>query len=149
MIDVFTPKKISSYFPFKGNQRLTKISILAPTCLTLRCDAHNGSWLRGMMHTAQLDSTVWCTLQSFLRNRVTWLRSVMHTGDLDSEVWCTPRSLTPQWDAHRGVWLPSGMHSAEFIQILSWHDSKGWCTLLELFKKCNISAKSKPNSKIF
>ena len=34
-----------------------------------------------------------------------WLRGVMHTAELDSAVGSTPRSLTPQWDAHRGFFF--------------------------------------------
>ena len=63
---------------------------------TLRYDAHRGARLLGEMHTAEL------------------FRDEMHTAEffknfwsLDSAVWCTPRSLTPQWDAHRGAWLRS------------------------------------------
>ena len=37
----------------------------------------------------------------------------MHTAELDSAVWCTPRSLTPLWEAHHGVWLSGVMHTAE------------------------------------
>ena len=29
----------------------------------------------------------------------------MHTAESDYVVWCTPQSLTPQWDAHRGVFF--------------------------------------------
>ena len=56
------------------------------------------------MHTAELDSAVWCTLQSLMRNwghltpwcdvhRGAWLSDMMHTEVLDSAVWCTPRSF--------------------------------------------------------
>ena len=87
IIDLFTPERISPDCPFKRNQRFSKISIL--------------------MHTAELDPTVWCTpgsltprydapIGAFLRN----------FGSLDTSVWCTPRSLTPWRDAHRGVRLP-------------------------------------------
>ena len=74
MIDMFTPKRISPDCLFKNNQRLTKISILTPQCAV---------WLCGVMHTAELDSTVGCTPRSFLRN-------------FDY--------LTPWCDAHHGVW---------------------------------------------
>ena len=36
----------------------------------------------------------------------------MHTAELDSVVGCTPQSFNPQWDAHREVWLRGGMHTA-------------------------------------
>ena len=66
MIDVFSPKRIFPDCPFKSNQGLTKISIL----------------------------TSWCAV---------WLRGVMHTMELNSVVWCTPWSLTPWCDAHHGA----------------------------------------------
>ena len=55
--------------------------------LTLRCASHRGVWLPSGMHTAE-----------FLKN----------CSSLDSMVRCTPRSLTPCWDAQRGVWLRGG-----------------------------------------
>ena len=90
MIDVFTHKRISPDCPFKSNQRPAKCSIL-----TLRCAV----WLRGVMHTIDLDSAAWCTLPSLTTqwdaHHGAWLRSM-----------CTPRSLTPRIDAHRSsaVW---------------------------------------------
>ena len=79
MIDVFTPKRISSDCPFKSNQRLTDISILTP-----RCDAHQGAWLRCGKHNAELESAMGCTPGSFLRKF--W--------SFDSAVWCAPLSQT-------------------------------------------------------
>ena len=49
---------------------------------------------------------------------------------LDSPVWCAPRSLTPRWDAHRGAWLGSIMHTAEL-------DSTVWCTPQSLTPQCD------------
>ena len=108
MIDVFTPKRISPDCPFKSNQRLTRISILTPQCAV---------WLCGVMHTAELDSSVsavGCTpwsltprweahRQVFKKLLITWLGGVMHTTKLDSMEWCTLRSLTLRYDAHCGV----------------------------------------------
>ena len=57
MIELFTPKRNSPDCPFKGTQRLVKISILTPRCacsLTPRYDVHRWVWLRGGMHTAEL-----------------------------------------------------------------------------------------------
>ena len=171
----------------KSNQRLSNILILTARCAV---------WLRGMMHTAELDSAVWCTPWRFLRNWVTWLCVGKHTAEFDSTVcitpcsqttlkmsisifskswclsttfywkkselkkiswticdfpynfhsnifryhrkitiikfwtktdtwqvtdsavWCTPPSLTLRRDEHPGARLRSGMHTAEFFQIL-------------------------------
>ena len=38
------------------------------------------------------------------------------------------RSLTPRYDAHRGVWLCGGMHTAEFLENFLSLDSAMWCT---------------------
>ena len=75
MIDVFPPKMIFPDCPFKCNQRLTKILILTPWRY-----AHRG--LKNLFF-------------------ITWLRAVMHTAELDFIMWCTLQSLTPRWDAHR------------------------------------------------
>ena len=55
--------------------------------------------------------TPWCAV---------WLPGAMHTTEIDSDVGCTPQSLTPRYEAHRGVfweswcpWLRSVMHNAE------------------------------------
>ena len=42
----------NNFFPFKFG------------ALDLQCDAHHGAWLCSGMHTAELDSLVWCTPQS-------------------------------------------------------------------------------------
>ena len=50
-----------------------------------------------------------------------WLRSAMHTAEIDSSVRCTPQSfvslnleyLTLQYGAHCGDWLSSVMYAAE------------------------------------
>ena len=71
--------------------------------MTPRCDAHCRVRLRGMMHTAELDSALRCTPQIFFEN----------CSSLDSAVWCTLQSLTLRWDAHRGACLRSVMHPLE------------------------------------
>ena len=130
MIDVFTLKRIFPDCPFKSNQRLTKISILTPWC---------ASWLRGVMHTAELDSAVGCTPHSLTLqcdvHRGVWLCGVMHTVEPDSAVWCTakifekfgavysavwctPRSLTLRWVAHRGVRLIQKCQFFVFLYLL-------------------------------
>ena len=76
MIEVLTLTRISPECPFKSIQRQAKFLIL-----TLGCAV----WLCGVMHTLELDSAVWCTLQS----------------------------LTPQWDAHPRAWHCCLMHSSE------------------------------------
>ena len=95
MIYVFTPK---------SNQRLSKISILTLWCAV---------WLRGVMHTVELDSAVWCTRWSLtLRYDAhcgAWLNGVRHT----TEFLRNYGHLTLQIDAHRGVWLRSVLHTAE------------------------------------
>ena len=64
-------------------------------------------------------------------HRRTWLRGMKDTAESDSRVWCTLRSfLGTFFYAHRGAWLLCMMHTTK------------------LFKKLNISAKWKPNSKI-
>ena len=83
IIDLFTPERISPDCPFKSNQRFSKISIL--------------------MHTAELDPTVWCTPGSL-------------TPRYDAPIgafWEILGHLTPLCDAHRGAWLRGGMHTAE------------------------------------
>ena len=91
MIYVFIPKRISPDCPFKSNQRLTKILILTPSCsLTLQCDAHRGAWLFTMIHSAELDSSVWST----------------------------PRSLTLRYDPLRGAWLQGGITPFSVISHL-------------------------------
>ena len=119
MIDVFTPKWISPDFPFKSNQRLTKISILSLGC---------AAWLPGVMRTAELDSTVGCTRWD--AHRGAWLGSIMHTAELDSTVWCTPQSLTPQCDAHPGV-----------FEKLGSLDSGVWCTPWSLTPQSQTTTK--------
>ena len=88
MIDVFTPKRISPDCPFKNNQRLTENLIL-----TLGCAV----WLRSVMHTAELDSALWCTPLSFFRN-------------FDH--------LTPRCDAHCEAWLCGGSQNSSNMSVL-------------------------------
>ena len=54
----------------------------------------------GMMHTAEFLYTFFMTLLCDAHRR-TWLRGRggMHTAELDSMGWCTPGSLTQQYDA--------------------------------------------------
>ena len=108
--------------PLKGflptvTLRPTKISILTPQCAV---------WLRGVMHNAELDSTVGCTPQSLTPP---WdahcglcYRGVMHTEELDLAVGCTPQD-----DAHCGAWPLGMMHTAE-------SDSAVGCTLWSFLK---------------
>ena len=79
-------ERISPGLPFKCNQKVVQFLIL-----TLQCDAQCRAWLHSMMHTAELDSPLGCTL---------------HT------VWCTSWSLTPLKDENTGVWLCS-LHPTE------------------------------------
>ena len=121
---------------FKSIQRLSKISILTPRC---------AFWLRGVMHTTELDSAVWCTPGSL----TPWWdahHGGMHTTELDSAVWCTQPSLTPRCDAHRRVlweigvtWLRGVMHTAEL-------DSAVWCTPRSRTPQCTLY--STPRSQI-
>ena len=48
---------------------------------------------------------------------ITWLRGGMHTVELDSAVGCTPRSLTPRCAAHRGARLRGRMHSFAHCRV--------------------------------
>ena len=102
------------------------------------------TWLRGVMHTIDLDSAVSCTpkiltLRCHAHYRVlctqlsqmkalfTWLSGVMHTTDFHSWVsctvyttefdfWvsCTLQSLKPQCFVHSRFWLHSVMHTTKF-----------------------------------
>ena len=81
MIDVFTHKRISPDCLFKSNYREVKILILILQCAI---------YLRGMLHTAEIISTVGCT----------------------------PRRSSPQWVAHRGDHLLGGLHTAEIISAV-------------------------------
>ena len=87
-------------------------------------------WLRGMLHTTELDLVVGFAPESFFKqiwspwlppvwcppwydiHRGVWLSSGMHTAETDSLVWCTPQRLTPWCDAHHRDWLRGMMHSA-------------------------------------
>ena len=66
MIDVFSPKRISPDCLFKSNHRQVNISILFPWCAI---------YLRGMLHTAEIISAIWCTL------RRSSMRCVAHRWD--------------------------------------------------------------------
>ena len=46
-----------------------------------------------------------------------WLWCTLHTMESDSAVWCKLRSLTPRWDAHRGVWLSGRYTPRSFFLI--------------------------------
>ena len=94
------PERISPHCPSKSNKRPANFLIL-----TLRCAV----WLCSVMHTAELDSAVWCTV---------------HTAKLDSVVGCTPWSLTPQYDTNLGAWLLDVMHTA--ILIILGHFTLWW-----------------------
>ena len=162
---IFHASYITPDCPFKSNQRqakfwFAKFDYVAGSTLpilTWRCDANRRAfetlcvldswkiwknWLRSMMHAAESDLAVWCTLRSqtrwwdahngvFQKLLITWLRSGMHAAELESKVWCTQQSLTPRGGALCRVRLCGRMHIAE------------------LFKNSNISSKPKPNSKIF
>ena len=113
---MFTPIRISPVCPLKGNRRSQRFwfwlrgvqfdsaMLCTPRSLTPRYDAHcksltplwnahHGAWLCSMMHTAELDSTMWCTPQSFFEK----------FGSLDSVEGCTQRSLTTRCASRRGV----------------------------------------------
>ena len=107
MIDVFTPKRISTNCPFKRNQRQVKIltcSVLfvsAVSCTPLRssprCAAHHRDCLHSGLHTQEIFSTF---------------------GALDSEVCCTPRRWSPGCakfcrDRPCGV-----LHTVEIISVV-------------------------------
>ena len=83
VIDVFTPKWVSPDCHFKSNQRPAKFSILPLWCAV---------WHHCFgMHTAELDSVVWCTVHS--AHPGAWHRRGLHTVESDSTVGCTPRSF--------------------------------------------------------
>ena len=120
MLDAFTPKRISPNCPFKSYQRLSQILIL-----TLRCAV----WLRGVRHTAQLDSEVWCTPRSLTpwcaAHRGAWLRGRKHTAELDSAVGSTQRIFWESWYPWlRGVMHTMQLGSAVGCKLLSQTDSK-------------------------
>ena len=71
-----------------------------------------------------------------------WLRSVMHTAELDSAVWCTSQRLNPRYDAHCKffweiwvTWLCGVMHTAE---LDSSEGSSPWS-----FLKIRISCRNR------
>ena len=96
------------------------------------------------MQTVESDSSVWCTpwIQT---SRYDALCDMMHSAKLDSAVRCTPLSflrtvhhLTLGWDAHRGAWLRSVMHTLESDSAVYTHtaesDSTVGCTMRSFFK---------------
>ena len=94
--------------------------------LTPRCLAHRGDWLGGVMHTVRL--TRWCDgyPRDYWDFVFSWLRGVMHTEEIDCSmmhttesdlaVWCTSWRLSPWYDTHHGDWLSGGMHTAEHFK---------------------------------
>ena len=86
MIDVFSRERVCPEQP-EINKDFDFDS--AVCCLTPRCAV----WLRSAMHTAEIDSSVRCTPQSFV--------------SLNLE------HLTLQYGAHCGDWLSSVMYAAE------------------------------------
>ena len=71
----------------------------------------------------------------------------MDTTKLDSAVGCTLRSMAPQYDAHRRVWI-RGKIVGRNLTLLQNLNAKFVVHTTELFKNSNISAKSKPNLNI-
>ena len=55
------------------------------------------------------------------------LHGVKHNAELYSAKRCTPGSLTPRYDAYRGVWLLGMMHTAESYSAVG-------CTLLSFLR---------------
>ena len=99
-----------------------------------RYNAHPGSWLWGVTHTAKFFEKRW---------------------PLDSAVWCTRQSLTPLWDAnhglhgHRGVRLCS-LFPLHQKNICFYKNHHNFCIVLRLlkFKKwCTQDAKASKKSK--
>ena len=112
-----------------------------------RYDAHYTAWLRGRMHTAELDSVVWCTPQSLTlwddaHHRVQ-LRSGKHIKvflkncdhltpqcdahcEFDSTLGSTQQSLTPWDDAHHGVWLRERRTPWSFVKIWISQRNQNW-----------------------
>ena len=96
MIDMFTPKRGLLIFPLEASRDQRNFRF----------------WLWGVHHTVDLDSSVWCILQTprydahsrvFWEIWVTWLRRVMHTTKLDSTEGCNSQSLTLWYASHLGV----------------------------------------------
>ena len=101
-------------------------------------EAHHGAWLPCVKHTTELDSVVWCKLQTVEIDSAgvsVCLCGGMHTGkflkrsfsctphsavwctlraESDSSVWCPLWRRTPPYDAH---WYP-GKIKKEFENIL-------------------------------
>ena len=89
IIDVFTPKRISTDCPFKSNLR--QVDFVSTVCsLSLRCDAHHGDWLSGGMQTAEIIWAVCCTPLRFVQSWSSCLRGGMHTAEIVSAV-CIPQ----------------------------------------------------------
>ena len=85
MIDVFTRKRISNDCPFKSNQRPENFSILTPHCAVwLRSMMYIAELLRYLVFL-----TLWCDRWDFFKIVITWPRSGMYTAELDTTVGCT------------------------------------------------------------
>ena len=138
MIDVFTAKRIFPHCPFESNQTLTKISVL-----TLRC----AIWFCGVMHIAELDSMVGCTLWSGVFKKeilITWLCGVMHTPELHSMLVCSVH--TSQLDSMVG-YTPYAWHHGvkllwkcpfSFSYLLHLSKTFDWITICDLCYYFNI-----------
>ena len=106
MIEVSTPKGSLLILPLKATKDSKFFDSDFMVCsLTSQCDAHCWAWLFSMMNTVELDSAVWCTPQSFLRNLGhlplrrnahcrAWHCGMMYTTESESAVCITPRSQT-------------------------------------------------------
>ena len=73
----------------------------------------------------QFDSALWYTPRNLTRGMMRTMELEIHTAELDSKVWCTPWSLTQWCDAHRRVfweiwftWLP---HHRVWLVVCSVH----------------------------
>ena len=114
MINVLTTKRIFPNGLFKSNQRQVKISILTPryvVCLcgvlqnadivsavcckmlrsSLWCPAHCRDWLRGVLHTAEIDSTVCKPPRIFYQHLEPLTLRVQHTVEIKLAACRTPR----------------------------------------------------------
>ena len=89
-------------------------------CLNPRRDAHCRVWLWRMMHTAESDFVVGCTLWIFFENfyHLTPRCDAHHCMEFDSKVGCTLWNLTLGYDAHRRVWLCGMMHTSDSDSIV-------------------------------
>ena len=95
-----------------------------PRSLTLRCPAHHGVWLLGVLHTTEFDSAVSCLPRSLTLRYPSyhgvWLCGVLPTTESDFAVSGLPQSLTLLCPSYHGVWLSRVLPITESDSVVSF-----------------------------